>query len=66
MNRRFYSLFAIAALCMAGFVGCDRSTTVKTEETVSTPEGTTTTTIEKTVESTGDNPPSSTTGEKVP
>ena len=66
MSQRFSSLFAVVALCLAAFVGCERKESVKTTETVTGTDGTTTTTIEKTVESTGDNPPASTTGEKVP
>ena len=50
---------------VVGLAGCDRSATIRTEETVTGPGGTTTTTVEKTVESTGDNPPASTSGERV-
>ena len=62
-NAFFASLLAAMGLIALG--GCDRSATVKTQETVTGPGGTTTTTIEKTVESTGDNPPANSSGERV-
>jgi hypothetical protein len=46
--------------------GCSRERTVKTTETIEGPEGTTTVTTERKVESTGDNPPVSSHGERVP
>ena len=50
----------------AMLVGCAREQTAKVQETVTGPGGTTTTTTEKTVESTGKNPPANSSGEAVP
>ena len=47
-------------------VGCAREEKAKVVEKVSGPGGTTTTTTEKTVESTGKNPPANSSGEAVP
>jgi len=38
-------------------VGCEKKAEVKTESTVTTPEGSTTVTESKAVETTGENPP---------
>ncbi len=47
-------------------LGCDRETTVKKVETVSTPGGTTTTTTTKKIESSGDHAPANSSGQAVP
>ena len=55
--KRFFSVLMIASLAMPFAVGCEKKAEVKKETTVSTPEGTTTTTDTQKVETTGDNPP---------
>ncbi len=55
MNR-FFALCVILGLAMP-LTGCDKKTEVKKETTVTTPEGTTTTTDTHAVETSGDNPP---------
>lgn len=52
--KRLLVLCSLAVLCSAGFVGCDRQSQVKTQETVTTPGGSTTTTNTTTVEQSGD------------
>jgi hypothetical protein len=52
----------LIALCMVlglgvAIVGCDKKAEVKKETTVSTPEGSTTTTDTQKVETSGENPP---------
>jgi len=59
MKRFLASALVIGAVSGFGLVGCGEETKVK--ETVSTPTGTTTT--EKKVNSTGDNPPANASGE---
>lgn len=55
-------LFLASALLLGlfslGTVGCAQKSSVTEETKVSTPDGTTTTTVTKEVERTGDNPPS--------
>ena len=46
-----------------GLVGCGQESKTKSTETISTPSGTTTTTSENKVKSTGDNPPPNSAGE---
>ena len=48
----------ILSLFSLGAVGCAEKSTATRETEVSTPGGTTTTTVTKEVEKTGDNPPS--------
>ncbi len=55
--RRLASLTLAAGLCSAGFVGCSDTSTVTRETEVSTPQGETTVTEEKTIETSGDAPP---------
>ena len=56
-----------AALCLTAMIsGCAREAKVKEKETVSTPGGTTTTTKETKIKSTGDSPPVSSEGKSVP
>ena len=47
---------ALGAMSL-GFTGCSKEASTTTEKTVSTPEGETTVTTEKTVEQSGDHPP---------
>jgi hypothetical protein len=57
---KFMKLFlaiCLAATVACGTVGCGKTTEVKKQTTVETPEGTTTTTQTETVEKTGENPP---------
>ena len=61
-----HTLFATALVGLFSLFGCQRETTIKTTETIEGPGGTTTVTTEKTVESTGENPPVSSTGESIP
>jgi hypothetical protein len=64
--KRFLTAALVAGVFSAfGLVGCGEKAEVKTQETVSTPEGTTTTTDTKKIESTGQNPPPNSAGEKV-
>jgi hypothetical protein len=54
--KRFFGL--CLALSLVGAVaGCDKKAEVKKETTVTTPEGTTTTTDTQKVETSGENPP---------
>ena len=60
--------FLTAAMLIATSVlyGCARETTVKETTKTEGPGGTTTVTTEKSVESTGENPPAGPQGERVP
>ena len=51
------SLVVVASLGTLGLTGCSKEASTKTETTTSTPEGETKVTTEKTVETTGENPP---------
>jgi hypothetical protein len=64
--KRLTALLLALSLGTLCNVGCDRETTVKKVETVSTPGGTTTTTTTKKIESTGDHAPANSSGEAVP
>jgi len=57
--------FALLSIPVVGFVGCADEAKDKTTETVTTPTGSTTTTLEKKVESSGSNPPTNSAGEKA-
>lgn len=46
------------ALVLLSLAGCGEKSGTKTETTVTTPGGSTTTTVEKEVKTTGENPPS--------
>jgi len=62
--KRFLSLALIVGFISTfGLVGCGEEAKVKETETVTTPGGTTETTTEKKVESSGSNPPANTSGE---
>jgi hypothetical protein len=56
--KRMLSLVMVLSLFSLGFVGCAEKTETKKETSVSTPEGSTTTTETKETETTGENPPS--------
>ena len=67
MKRYIASALVLGLLSFTtvGLVGCGEQATTKTQETVKTPEGTTTTTDKHTVESSGSNPPPNSAGEKA-
>lgn len=54
--KRFFALCVILGLAMP-FAGCEKKAEVKKETTVTTPEGSTTTTDSHKVESSGENHP---------
>ncbi len=55
--RHLTALTLFGGLCAAGLSGCSDTTTVKKEAEVSTPQGETKVTEEKTIEKSGDAPP---------
>jgi len=55
--KRLFSVFMIACLALPLTLGCEKKAEVKKETTVSTPDGTTTTTDSTKVETSGENPP---------
>jgi cell division septation protein DedD len=61
--KRTLASALILGVCSLGLVGCGEESKVEKKETVSTPEGATTTTKSEKVESSGTNPPPSTSGE---
>jgi hypothetical protein len=66
LMRRILSSGLILGLLLfpvAGLVGCGWESKTGTKETITTPGGTTTTTSETKVKSTGDNPPPNSAGE---
>jgi hypothetical protein len=65
MKRFLIAALFAGAFSTFGLAGCGEKAEVKTQETVTSPGGETTTTETKKVESTGKEPPPSTTGEKV-
>jgi hypothetical protein len=58
-------LTGLALGVMAVFTGCSEKAVVEKKETVSTPQGETTTTETHKVESSGENPPVNSQGEKA-
>lgn len=54
MKKILLSSFVLSLLAV---IGCGETTSTTKETTVSTPGGTTTVTVEKEVEKSGDNPP---------
>jgi hypothetical protein len=56
-------LFSILVFPVAGLVGCGEESKTGTKETITAPGGTTTTTSENKVKSTGSNPPLNSAGE---
>ena len=65
MKRTLSSALILGLLLfpVAGLVGCGQESKTGTKETITTPGGTTTTTSETKVKSTGDNPPPNSAGE---
>lgn len=63
MKKLLSIALILGSLSPLGLVGCGEEAKVETKETVSTPEGSTTTTETKKVESSGENPPPNTAGE---
>jgi hypothetical protein len=63
MKRFLACALILGAVSGFGLVGCGEESKVKTVEKESTPGGTTTTTKEVKVNSTGDNPPTNASGE---
>jgi len=62
--KRIFAPFAVAGLAACFTLsGCSDETKVKESETVSTPGGTTTTTVDKSVKSTGENAPANSAGQ---
>lgn len=59
MLNKTCSWMIVCGLCFgaACMSGCEQTSTVKEERTVTTPEGTTTKTTETKVEKSGENPP---------
>jgi hypothetical protein len=55
--KLFLASVLLLGLFSLGAVGCAEKSSMKEETKVSTPGGTTTTTVTKEVEKTGDNPP---------
>jgi hypothetical protein len=56
-------IFGLLLFPVAGLVGCGQETKTGTTEKLTTPGGTTTTSSETKVKSTGDNPPTNSAGE---
>jgi hypothetical protein len=63
--KRLVSLCIVLTFATVIAVGCDKKSTTERKETVTTPDGSTTTTDIHKVESSGDNPPTNAEGEKV-
>jgi hypothetical protein len=64
--KRFLTAALVAGVFSTfGLVGCGEKAEVQTQEKVSAPGGTTTTTETKEIKSTGENPPPNSAGEKV-
>jgi hypothetical protein len=63
MKRVLALALIVGVISGFGLVGCGDQTGTTTTEKVSTPEGTTTTTSETKVKSTGENPPLNSAGE---
>ncbi|HQU41880.1 MAG TPA: hypothetical protein PK867_03675 [Pirellulales bacterium] len=63
--KRIFVLWMVLGLAMAATMGCENKAKVERKETVTTPGGSTTTTDEHTVESSGKNPPGNSRGEKA-
>jgi len=64
--KRFLTAALFAGVCCTfGLAGCGEEAKVKTQETVTSPGGTTTTTDTKEIKSTGENPPANSAGQTV-
>lgn len=55
--KRMLGAMLVFSLLTMGFVGCSEKAKTKSETSVQTPGGETTTTVTKEVEKSGDNPP---------
>lgn len=64
--KRVFGIGSLIVVAAALTVGCDRKASTTTTERVSGPGGTTETTVTKTVESSGENPPANSSGEAIP
>ena len=56
--KLFFASVLVLSMFSLGIVGCSEKSSTTEETKVSTPGGTTTVTVEKEVETTGENPPS--------
>jgi len=63
MKRTIATALVFSVATCFGLAGCSDESKVKQSETVSGPNGSTTTTIEKKVDSSGSNPPANSAGE---
>ncbi len=63
MKRILAAALMIGVFSTCGFVGCGEKSEQTVKETTTSPGGTTETTVDKTVKSTGENPPPNTAGE---
>ena len=63
-TKRLVILCMVLSLVAVVTVGCEKKSTTERKEAVTTPDGSTTTTGTHKVESSGDNAPTNTTGEK--
>jgi len=63
MKRTIATALVFSVATCFGLAGCSDEAKVKQSETVSGPGGSTTTTIEKKVDSSGSNPPANSAGE---
>jgi hypothetical protein len=61
--KRLLALSLILGISTFGLAGCGDKSEVKEKEVVSGPNGTTTTEVDKSVKSTGSNPPANSSGE---
>ena len=56
--KLFFASVLVLSMFSLGIVGCSEKSSATKEVEVTTPAGTTTVTVEKEVETTGENPPS--------
>jgi len=56
--KQFLASVLVLSMLSLGMVGCAEKASITEETEISTPGGTTTTTVTKEVEKSGDNPPS--------
>jgi hypothetical protein len=61
--KRTLASALIVGVSLFGFAGCGEESKIKEKETVTSPGGKTETTTEKSVKSTGDNPPANSEGQ---
>jgi hypothetical protein len=55
--KRLLFAGAVLGISFAGVAGCSEKATIKTEREITTPDGKTTITDEKTIKQSGNNPP---------